>query len=106
MHVLPVIHGHFETRYPTLDWRIVDDRRGLALVHTPADRRPAGAPASRIVPTVTLGLSPEAPDEAAYQRMWRAYFQAVTIPERRNLKLHLRHVPRRYWPYLTEKQAD
>ena len=43
-------------------------------------------------------------DEAAYQTMWKAYFQAVTIPERRNLKLHLRHVPKRYWPYLTEKQ--
>jgi len=53
---------------------------------------------------VTLGLAEEAPDEAAYQTMWRAYFQAVTIPERRNLKLHLRHVPKRYWPYLTEKQ--
>ena len=39
------------------------------------------------------------------QAMWRAYFQAVTIPERRNLALHLRHVPKRYWPYLTEKQA-
>ncbi|MEO6759204.1 MAG: DUF4130 domain-containing protein, partial [Saprospiraceae bacterium] len=25
------------------------------------------------------------------------------IPERRNLKLHLQHVPKRYWKYLTEK---
>ena len=105
-HVLPILHGHFETRYPTLAWRIVDDLRGLALVHTPAPQRAPGAPASRIVPAVSLGLGEEAPDEAAYQRMWRAYFQAVTIPERRNLKLHLRHVPKRYWPYLTEKQPE
>ena len=103
-HVLPILHPHFEARYPTLAWRIVDARRGLALVHTPAPEREAGAPASRIVPAVTLGLADEAPDEAAYQTMWKAYFQAVTIPERRNLKLHLRHVPKRYWPYLTEKQ--
>ena len=66
--------------------------------------RAAGDSPTRIVPAVTLGLGDEAPDEAAYQRMWRAYFQAVTIPERRNLALHLRHVPKRYWPYLTEKQ--
>ena len=104
-HVLPILHGHFATRYPTLAWRIVDARRGLALVHTPAPERGAGAPATRIVPAVTLGLGDEAPDELAYQRMWRAYFQAVTIPERRNLALHLRHVPKRYWPYLTEKRA-
>ena len=105
-HVLPLLGGHFETRFPTLAWRIVDDRRGLALVHTPAGGRAPDAPASRIVPAVTLGLGEPTDDEAGYQRMWRAYFQAVTIPERRNLALHLRHVPRRYWPYLTEKQAD
>ena len=103
-HVLPILHGHFSPRYPTLAWRIVDARRGLALVHTPAPERAEGEPATRIVPAMTLGLGDEAPDEAAYQRMWRAYFQAVTIPERRNLALHLRHVPKRYWPYLTEKQ--
>ncbi|WP_420455531.1 TIGR03915 family putative DNA repair protein [Rubrivirga sp.] len=105
VHVLPILHPHFEARYPTLAWRIVDVRRGLALVHTPAPDRAPGEPASRIVPAATVGLGDPAPDEAAYQTMWRAYFQAVTIPERRNLKLHLRHVPRRYWPYLTEKQA-
>ena len=38
--------------------------------------------------------------------MWRAYFRAVDIPERKNLRLHLRHVPKRYWPYLTEKRAE
>ncbi|WP_412061982.1 TIGR03915 family putative DNA repair protein [Rubrivirga sp. IMCC45206] len=104
-HVLPILHPHFEARYPTLAWRIVDARRGLALVHTPEPDRAPGDPASRIVPAVTLGLADAAPDEAAYQTMWKAYFQAVTIPERRNLKLHLRHVPKRYWPYLTEKQT-
>ena len=105
VHVLPILHGHFATRYPTLAWRIVDDRRGLALVHTPAPGRAEDEPATHIVPAVTLGLGELTPDEAGYQRMWRAYFQAVTIPERRNLRLHLRHVPKRYWPYLTEKRA-
>ena len=104
-HVLPLLGEHFGTRYPTMAWRIVDARRRLALVHTPEPERLSGEPASTIVPADTLDLPDQTPDEAAYQTMWRAYFQAVTIPERRNLKLHLRHVPRRYWPYLTEKQA-
>lgn len=105
VHVLPLIGAHFEARYPTLAWRIVDARRGLALVHTPAPHRDAGQPACETVPADAFDLAGEAPDEAAYQRMWQAYFRAVTIPERRNLRLHLRHVPKRYWPYLTEKQG-
>ena len=104
-HVLPLLTEHFAARYPTLAWRIVDARRRLALVHTPEPDRQPGQPASTIVPADALDVPDQAPDEAAYQTMWRAYFQAVTIPERRNLRLHLRHVPKRYWPYLTEKQA-
>ena len=104
-HVLPLLGEHFGTRYPTMAWRIVDARRRLALVHTPEPNRQPGEPATSIVPAGDLDLPGPAPDEAAMQTMWRAYFQAVTIPERRNLKLHLRHVPKRYWPYLTEKQA-
>ena len=103
-HVLPLLTSHFATRYPTLAWRIADVRRGLALVHTPEPDRAPGAPPTEIVPSSALPEGGEAPEEEAYQTMWKAYFRAVTIPERRNLKLHLRHVPKRYWPYLTEKQ--
>lgn len=107
VHVLPLIGDHFATRYPALRWAIVDDRRGLALVHaTPAAERAPDEPATRVVPAATLGALRPTDDEAAYQRMWRAYFRAVDIPERKNLQLHLRHVPRRYWPYLTEKRAE
>ena len=105
-HVLPLLTEHFSARYPTMAWRIVDARRRLALVHTPEPDRPPGEPATVIAPADTLDLPDAAPDEAAAQAMWRAYFQAVTIPERRNLRLHLRHVPKRYWPYLTEKQTE
>ena len=105
VHVLPLIGDHFATRYPAMRWAIVDDRRGLALLHdTPAAALADGEPPTRIVPAATLaGLRPT-DDERAYQTMWRAYFRAVDIPERKNLKLHLRHVPKRYWPYLTEKR--
>ena len=101
-HVLPLLHTHFAARYPALPWTILDVRRHLALVHTPATD--ASEAATRVVPATSLGELMLADDETAYQRMWRAYFQAVDIPERRNLRLHLRHVPKRYWPYLTEKR--
>lgn len=106
-HVLPIIAEHFASRYPALRWTILDERRCLALVHdTPAADLAPEAAATRIVPASSLpDLVPTA-DERAYQAMWRAYFRAVDIPERRNLTLHLRHVPKRYWPQLTEKQPE
>ncbi|MEJ7663065.1 MAG: DUF4130 domain-containing protein [Hymenobacter sp.] len=42
--------------------------------------------------------------EPLFQVLWQAYFDHVNIPERRNLKLHRRHMPLRYWKYLSEKQ--
>ena len=105
--MLPVIAEHFASRYPALRWTIMDQNRGLALVHdTPAALLPPEAPATRIVPASSLPDLAPTPDERAYQTMWRAYFRSVDIPERRNLKLHLRHVPKRYWPDLTEKRPE
>ena len=96
-NVLPLIGEHFVARYPAQRWAIADVRRGYALAYDPEARTTSFVPAGAV-------LAPHTDDEAAFQELWRAYFHAVTIPERANPTLHLRHVPRRYWPYLTEKQ--
>jgi probable DNA metabolism protein len=97
-HVLPLLPPHFTARYPAQRWAIADVGRGLALLHE------HGAPL-RFALADALDALPHADDEGAFQRMWQAYFRAVNIPERANPRLHLRHVPRRYWPYLSEKAA-
>jgi len=43
-------------------------------------------------------------NEPDYQVLWKSYFDNVNIPERRNMKLHLQHIPKRYWKYLSEKR--
>lgn len=101
-HALPLLSDHFADRYPTLRWAIVDAGRHLALVHTPAVERAEGAPATTIVPAAGVEALAAAPDEAHVQRMWQAYFRAVDIPERKNLALQRRHVPKRYWADMTE----
>ncbi len=98
-HVLPLLAPHFEGRYGAQRWAILDDRRGLALVHEP------GQPLVVALADAFDALPREA-DEATFQRMWRRYIVSVTIPERRNLRLQRRHLPRRYWPYLTEWTPD
>jgi probable DNA metabolism protein len=44
--------------------------------------------------------------EEFFQDMWRRYFSSVNIIARKNMKLHIQHVPRRYWKYLTEKMPE
>ncbi|RYF98824.1 MAG: DUF4130 domain-containing protein, partial [Chitinophagaceae bacterium] len=42
-------------------------------------------------------------DESVYQHLWKNYFKSVNIPSRKNMKLHIRHIPKRYWKHLPEK---
>jgi probable DNA metabolism protein len=44
--------------------------------------------------------------ESLYQELWKQYFDSVDIKARRNMKLHIQHVPKRYWKYLVEKQPS
>ena len=46
----------------------------------------------------------KADDEELYRSLWKAYYKAINIPERKNTRLMLRLLPRRYWKYLPEKQ--
>ena len=41
--------------------------------------------------------------EMEYQKLWKNYFKSTNIKSRKNTKLHMQHVPKRYWRYLTEK---
>ena len=41
--------------------------------------------------------------ELLYQKLWQQYFSSVNIEARKNMKLHIQHMPKRYWKYLTEK---
>ncbi|WP_072989097.1 DUF4130 domain-containing protein [Flavobacterium segetis] len=42
--------------------------------------------------------------EIQYQKLWWEYFDHTNIKERKKIKLHLQHVPKRYWKYLMEKK--
>jgi probable DNA metabolism protein len=93
--VIPLIGHHFKLRYPVMHWAIYDERRGYGIYYdTESIRWMEGVE----------HLHADAEMEPRFQELWKAYFRAVNIPERRNARLHLQHVPRRYWRYLTEKR--
>jgi probable DNA metabolism protein len=102
-NVLPLILPHFERRYSDQRWLIYDQRRKYGIYYDLNS-----AEFVDLTPDISLDRpSMEVLDEAEplYQLLWNDYFHHTNIPSRRNTKLHLQHVPKRYWKYLTEKRG-
>ncbi len=106
-NVLPLIADHFEKRYADQCWLIYDlkrkygiyyDLHTVTFVQTENDQAQSRAGDLRTI-SLTGG-------EPHYQLLWQKYFAAVNITARKNMKLHLRHMPYRYWKYLTEKKPS
>lgn len=100
-NVLPFTVDHFRKRYSNQRWIIFDKRRGYGFSYDLKKMQLFE------MQDEVLGSNMEsilAEGETDYADWWRTYFKATNIVERKNMKLHLRHVPKRYWKYLTEKQ--
>lgn len=105
-NVIPLIVHHFKDRYADQRWLIYDDKRNYGIHYDPK---------TNAVSEVIIGLHNEAKqqflpqnlchdDEQEWQKLWKGYFTSVNIASRKNKKLHVQHVPMRYWRYLTEKR--
>lgn len=104
-NVLPLISRFFRNRYADQCWLIYDIRRKYGLmydktsvfeVHLSPEEKNALTASSTVI---TLDEK-----DAHYQQLWKSYFTSTNIEARRNMKLHLQYVPKRYWKYLVEKQ--
>jgi probable DNA metabolism protein len=101
--VLPLISDHFKKRYADQKWLIFDKRRQYGIYYDlqrviPVEIQEAD---NHHYPAV-LELEWD-PSEIEFQKLWKNYFKSTNISSRKNQKLHLQHVPRRYWKYLVEK---
>lgn len=105
-NVLPLIGDHFERRYADQSWLIFDARRQYGLYYNQEDTSyvSSGHPVFELNIDMFQQEAIQDVQEKEYQSLWKNYFHAVNINERNNPKLHLRHVPRRYWKYLIEKK--
>jgi probable DNA metabolism protein len=101
--VLPLISKHFNSRYADQKWVIYDLKRNYGLYYD-----------LEKVDIINISLPEDfdatktsqdffAAEELEFQTLWQDYFESTNIPSRKNMKLHIRHVPKRYWKYLSEK---
>ena len=103
-NVLPLISNHFKNRYADQQWIIYDLKRKYGL-HYDLNG------VQEITLNFSSGVNKQSPSavlmdekETLYADLWKDYFKSANIVARKNTKLHLQHVPKRYWKYLTEKQ--
>ena len=86
-NVLPLLRGHFCSRLPDEDFLIFDAAHGTALL------RQSGH-------VQYLAMEHYEPardaDELNWQALWKRFFHALTIEERRNAKAQMNHAPKRF----------
>ncbi len=102
-NVLPLIVKHFKERYADQRWIIYDVKRDYGISYDLCEVNEVvfGAENTGIdQKNIVTGWHEE---EAFYGKLWNLYFKSVNIKERKNTKLHVQHVPKRYWKYLNEK---
>ena len=95
--VLPLLRGHFCSRLPDEDFLIFDATHGMALL-----RR------SGRVQYLAMEHYIPCTDEAEldWQQLWKRFFKALTIEQRRNEKAQMNHVQKRFWRDMVEMQGD
>jgi len=102
-NVLPLILQHFQDRYADQLWMIYDARRKYGIYY---DLEKAQQVQVNFEENSNSGKDISIiydEQEVLYQHLWQRYFQSVNIAARKNMKLHIQHMPQRYWKYLTEK---
>ena len=105
-NVMPLLPPHFEDRYPAQDWIIYDAQRRYGVFYNQQKTDFITFAEDHRLQLRQLDKDVLEDTELDYQVLWKSYFDSVNIPERRNMKLHLRHVPKRYWKYLSEKREQ
>lgn len=101
-NVLPLIGKHFKVRYTDQKWMIFDLKRHFGIVYDLKEMQ-FFYPDANQLKNFRNSEQFHHEEEKAYQKLWQRYFVKTGIPERKNLKLHIQWLPKRYWKYLTEK---
>jgi len=103
-NALPLVLDHFADRFADQQWVIYDANRHYGF-HYNLESIVEIDFYSPFDPQSGRLAEPElAEGELVLQAAWQAYYESVSIPERKNPRLQRQYMPRRFWAYLTEKQ--
>lgn len=104
-NILPLISSFFKNRFADQKWVIYDTKRKYGLYY---DLHVVNIISYDFIENIdtTKTMLPSSmlhKNEELADILWRDYFKSTNIQARKNMKLHIQHVPKRYWKYLNEK---
>lgn len=105
-NVLPLISNHFKNRYTDQQWIIYDLKRKYGLHYNLSKVEEITISFEKNVNKANPASILMDEKEELYSVLWKDYFKSTNIVARKNTKLHIQHVPKRYWKYLTEMQLS
>ncbi|NNC70924.1 MAG: DNA metabolism protein [Flavobacteriaceae bacterium] len=105
-NVLPLIIGHFKKRYADQRWIIYDSKRDTGVYYNLKSVTYVTIEFERSHNFTKTNSSIFTEEEIEFQQLWRDYFKSTNIPARKNMRLHVKHVPKRYWKFLSEKTPN
>ena len=103
--VIPLTVNHFKNRYANQKWLLYDLKRDYGIFYDLKQLQDVTIKKksfNNLNGEVDGNVLNE--DESLYKNLWKTYFDNINIKERKNLKLQLQHMPRRFWKYLPEVQ--
>lgn len=101
--VLPLISNHFKSRYADQKWIIYDIKRKYGLQYDLEKINIINFEFSDDFDFTKTSSDFFTEGEQEFQKLWKDYFDSTNIKSRKNMQLHVKHVPKRYWKYLSEK---
>ena len=94
--VLPLLGGHFRSRFPNENWMIYDDVHRAVLIYQ--DKQ------LQLTMVEELHFDDETETELHYQALWKQFYHTIGIKERLNPRCRMSMMPKRYWVNMTEVQ--
>ena len=93
-NVIENLGQHFIRRLPTQNFIIHDKNRNLAFIYNTKEYQ--------IIDSSTLNISSISETELKYQELWSTFFNTIAIKERKNSRLQMQYMPKKYWKDLIE----
>lgn len=93
-NVLELLGHHFIARLPNENFIIHDKKRNLVLLYNTKEYLIVGA--------TNINIDSLSEEELYYQNLWNCFYHTIGIKERKNSKLRMQFMPKKYWQDLIE----
>lgn len=93
-NIVELLGHHFVKRLPTQNFILHDQNRNIALLYN--------TKTYTIVDAKEMKINELCDEEKQYQALWKAFYRSIGIKERKNAKLRMQYMPKKYWQDLVE----